>query len=477
MKKLPNKPTKQQKQNSISRRSFIGSSLVLGAAGIAGYSGAFAHTLQPSQSQNLPPRGYYLIKNAYVLTMDATLGDFKQGDVLVRDGEIKQVGQNLSAAGAEVLAGEGMVVMPGLVDTHWHLWTSLLRSMAGNTEGRGYFSVTRKVGQHYTPESMYAATRLALAEAIHSGITTLHDWSHNARGPAFAEASIKALREAGIRGRYSLGVPTGEGGVIDLQLLEKLHDNWNKYASNNLHLGLAWPGINNRKETGLKELDKARQIGIPVSVHASSAGVISGLVQAGVLAKGMQIIHCKDATEDEIQSIARAGAVVSLSPFSELRIGYGIPPVKELLDAGVTLGISADTTTLTGNADLFSVMKILLNLTNALNKSEFALTAKQALEKGTIEGARSLGLADQTGSLTPGKRADLIMLSANALNLGYVTDPYGLVVEAAQPANVHTVMIDGRILKRNHTLTHLNKDQIIADAKTAFKKVMEKSGW
>jgi 5-methylthioadenosine/S-adenosylhomocysteine deaminase len=196
-----------------------------------------------------------------------------------------------------------------------------------------------------------------------------------------------------------------------------------------------------------------------------------------LLTKGMQLIHCKDATVSEIQGIAKAGATVSLSPFSELRIGYGIPPIKELLDAGITLGISVDTTTLTGNADLFAALKVFLNLANALNRDEFALSAKSMLEIGTIEGAHSLGLSELTGSLSPGKRADLIMLSTDSLNLGYVTAPHQLVVEAMQPTNVHTVMIDGRILKRNHQLTHLNKEKIIAKAKTEFERVIKKSGW
>jgi 5-methylthioadenosine/S-adenosylhomocysteine deaminase len=469
-----------QNQRRISRRNFLGKSVLLGAAGVAGYTGAFAHTTEPipaQQNQSLPAQGHYLIQSAYVLTMDAKLGDIQQGDVLVQNGEIKQVGQKLSAPGAEVLSGEGMLVMPGLVETHWHLWTSLLRSMAGDTEDRGYFSITRTVGPHYTPESMYAATRLAVAEAIQSGITTLHDWSHNARSPAFAEASLQALRETGIRGRYSLGKPAGKGGAVDLQLLERLKKDWSRLASETLHLGMAWPGINDRREQGIKELKRARQLGIPVSVHASAPGVISGLMREQLLTKGMQLIHCKDATVREIQGIAKAGAVASLSPFSELRIGYGIPPVKELLDAGVTLGISVDTTTLTGNADLFAALKVFLNLANALNRNEFALSARRMLEIGTLEGAGSLGISDQSGSLTPGKRADLIMLSTNALNAGYITAPHQLVVEAIQPANVHTVMIDGRIVKRNYTLTHLNKDKIMAEAKTEFDRVMKKSGW
>src|SRR6185295_11480735 len=133
-------------------------------------------------------------------------------------------------------------------------------------------------------------------------------------------------------------------------------------------------------------------------------------------------------------------------------------------DAGARLGVSVDTTVLTGDASLFGVLKLMRNIENAKSHDEFKLGAKRALELGTIEGARSLGIDDRVGSLKPGKRADVIMISTNSVNLGVFTDPAHLVVEAVQPANVDTVIVDGRVLKRAGRLTSLPVDQVLKDA-------------
>src|SRR5690606_38254550 len=124
-----------------------------------------------------------LIRGAYVVSMERGVGDLADADVYVRDGVIAAVGPSLDAPNAEVLDGRDMIVLPGLVDTHWHVWTTLLRSMAGDRPELGYFPTTRRIGVHYTPTDMYRATLLAAAEAIDSGLTFLHDWCHNVRGP------------------------------------------------------------------------------------------------------------------------------------------------------------------------------------------------------------------------------------------------------------------------------------------------------
>src|SRR5690606_12070347 len=116
-----------------------------------------------------------LIRNGYVMTM-APAGDLSGADVLIRDGRIAAVGPKLPARGAEVVDADGMLVLPGLVETHWHMWTTLLRSLAGDRAERGYFPTSRTLGAFYTPADMYAAARLSAAEALHSGITFVHDW-------------------------------------------------------------------------------------------------------------------------------------------------------------------------------------------------------------------------------------------------------------------------------------------------------------
>ena len=356
-----------------------------------------------------------------------------------------------------------MIVAPGLVETHWHLWNTLLRSMSGGMPGEdrpaGYFSVSLGLGQAFTDRDNYQGTLLACAEAINSGITTVHDWSHNVRGPAHAEAELRALAEAGLRARYSYGYSAGHPNdqAMDLGGLRGLHRDWTPGAGRALRAGRrgspsAWPAEASGAATlpcGCRpgsisgRWPPPASLGLPVTVHASgppaAAGQIAALAGAGLLGPDLQVVHANSASPAEIAQLADAGCAVSLSPFSELLIGYGLPQTAELLAAGIRVGLSVDTTTLTGNADMFAIMKLTQGLVNATAHQEFACTARQALALGTIEGARSLGLDAVTGSLTPGKRADIILVATGHPNLGVLTDPAGLLVTAAQPANVDTV--------------------------------------
>jgi cytosine/adenosine deaminase-related metal-dependent hydrolase len=148
----------------------------------------------------LPARANVVIRNAYVMTMEA--GDIKDGDVHVKDGVIAAVGQKLNVAGAATINAAGMIVLPGLIETHWHMCNGLLRSMSGDKPDLGYFRTTAALGQKYEPSDMYQGTRLAAAEAITSGITFVHDWCHNIRAPAYADQDLQALRESGARSLF-----------------------------------------------------------------------------------------------------------------------------------------------------------------------------------------------------------------------------------------------------------------------------------
>lgn len=175
--------------------------------------------------------------------------------------------------------------------------------------------------------------------------------------------------------------------------------------------------------------------------------------------------------------IKESGASVLTSPGSELRIGYGFPLISEMLAKGIPLGVSIDTSALTGSSNLFGVLKLARDSENARAENEFKLTARKTLELGTIEGARSMGIDDKVGSLTQGKRADLIMISPNALNMAVVTDPAHFVLEATTPENVDTVVVDGRILKRGGKLTAIDTAEVVAGARTALAGIRERTKW
>src|SRR5450432_126922 len=438
-------------------------------------------------SMRLPARGEFTIANAYIITMDGALGDVAGGSVHVRNGEIVAVGADVKGGGVKI-DGAGMIVMPGLVETHWHTWNTLFRSFAGDTPEEGYFPTVARFGQQMTADDIFQSTRLSAAEAINSGMTFVHSWCHNVRSLAHAEADIRALTAAGIRARHSCGWPQGmpDTQSADQAPIENLARDWKSWSNEGLiTLGMAWRGQFRagpiKPEVYQPEFDNARKLGLPITVHVASArkavNQIEPLYKGKLMGKDVQLIHALSANAAELDMIKETGSPVSVSPGSVLRIGYGYPQISEMQAKGIPLGISIDTSALTGSSNLFGVLKLARDSENAKAESEFKMTARKALELGTIESARSMGMDDRIGSLKPGKRADLIAISPNSLSMAVVTDPAHLVLEATGPENVDTVVVDGRILKRGGKLAALDTQKVIAEARTALAGVRERTKW
>jgi 5-methylthioadenosine/S-adenosylhomocysteine deaminase len=191
----------------------------------------------------------------------------------------------------------------------------------------------------------------------------------------------------------------------------------------------------------------------------------------------IQLVHVVWATPDEIKMVKDTGATISIATTSDMRIGFGLPPVSDFLAAGIPCGVSVDTSALIGGASLFGVMRDVRDAENARTLNEFKLTARRVLELGTIEGARSMGIDDLVGSLKPGKRADIITVTTRALNMGGFADPAHLLVGSALPENVDTVVIDGRILKRDGKLTAISGSQVAADARASLEAIRKRANW
>jgi cytosine/adenosine deaminase-related metal-dependent hydrolase len=439
-------------------------------------------------ASKLPARGEFVIRNAHVMTMDQNLGDIAGGSVHVRNGEIIAVGKDVKATGARAINGDGMIVMPGLIETHWHMWNTLFRSFAGDKPEEGYFPTVARFGQQMMPDDIFQSTRLSAAEAINSGMTFVHSWCHNVRSRAHAEADIRALAEVGIRARHSCGWPQGmpDTQMADQSVIEGLARDWKSFSNEGLiGLGMAWRGqfrAGPIAETVYRpEFDNARKLGIPITVHVASArravGQIELLYKAKLMGKDVQLIHTLSANAAELDMIKETGCAVSVSPGSELRIGYGYPQTSEMLAKGIPVGISVDTSALTGNSNLFGVLKLARDVENAKAESEFKMPARRALELGTIEGARSMGIDDKVGSLVPGKRADLIMINTRTLSMAVMTDPAHTVLECTTPENVDTVVVDGRILKRGGKLAALDVPKVVAEASKALEGVRKRTEW
>jgi len=474
------------KRIEMSRRGFLGAAATMALAGCAAQS-ATSSSKDPDRSRlGLPERGEFIVRNAHVLTMDPKLGEIRGGDIHVRDGAIIAVGEKLSAPQAEIVRADGMIALPGSVETHWHMWGAVARNMAGATEDTGYFYISRLLGQFFTPEDNARGVRLALAEAISSGITTVTNWSHNLLAPEYADAEIKVHREVGSRARFAYGYSrkTPPDATLPLADVERVQKQWfNDPKDKLLTLGIAPRGPEtNAIEIARKEWAFAREHGLPITTHMGTSMErvqkrqgIQSLAKAGLLGPDLVLVHVTNHSPADLKLLAETKTPVSLSPYTELRTGFGITPVGSFLRAGVPVSLSVDTTILCGNADMFAIMKAMQNLENGLQKSEVGIAPQRVLEIATIDGARALGLADHIGSLTPGKRADLLLVRTNDVNMLPLTIPTNMIVQSAQPSNIEAVVVDGRFLKRDGRLTTIDVAQLTRDCADTIERARKEA--
>lgn len=444
----------------LDRRGFLAS---------AGAAGAFA-LARGAAAQ--PAARELVVRNAHALTMDPGLGDLRGVDIHVRDGVIVAVAAGIVAPGAEVIDAGRMIALPGLIDTHWHMWNSLLRGLVG-VGAQGYFPTIQKYGPHYTPEDTYQATRLALTEALNAGVTTVHNWAHNIRDPAHARASLKAHEESGLRGRFGYGSPQlhPNDRLQDLEDLAALKKERFSGAPGRVRLGAALRGPQfSAMETVRKEWEAVRAIGLPISTHVTGNAqvtarfkTIATLAAEGLLGPDVQLIHAVHATKEDIETLARTGTHLSISPTAEMP-GMGIVPLTLMLQAGVPVSLSIDNTALPQSCDMFALMRTLLLVTQGITAAQTPFNPRKALELATVNGARDLGF-DDVGTLAPGKRADLILVRMDDLNMAMAADlNLDRMLMGAQPGNVDTVIVDGRVLKRSGRLLAVDAAEVVEAA-------------
>ena len=459
----------------ITRRTMLKTAAALATIGFAPAT-LRAQVSGSRVASKLPARGEFVIRGATVLTMDATIGDFTGGDVHVRDGAIVAVAPAIAAPNANVIDARGMICLPGFIDTHVHLWTSALRAVIRMDDPKsGYFPVTNRLGPHYTPDDSYRNVRVGLAEALSAGATTVHNWAHNVRSPAHADAELRGMRDIGLRGRFSYGpaqnMPNDQ--PMDLEGLARIKREW---MPND---GLLTLGINSRNvgsdpnplrgnvplEIVRKEWGAARALGLPITLHTSGPSPITYLNDAGLLGPDVQLVHPLLTTAEERRILKERGVSYSTSPVGEARrpASAGLIQFAELLEAGVKVSLSTDNAS-SYSFDYFAGMRMLYALHQHRVGSRVPLTAQRLVQLATLDGAVDLGIADRTGSLTPGKRADIILVRTGDINVAPAGTPYEALVGFAQPRNVDTAIVDGRILLRAGRFTALDHAEVLKEA-------------
>jgi cytosine/adenosine deaminase-related metal-dependent hydrolase len=417
-----------------------------------------------------------LLQGGQVLTMDPALGDLFGGDVLLEGDRIAAVGPGLEAGGARVVDATDCIVMPGFVDSHRHTWETVIRGIAPDVSLGGYFElVLDQLAPAYRPEDVYAGNFLGSLEAVDAGVTTLLDWSHISNTPEHADEAIRGLRDAQLRAVYCYGNPNTSLAdwwyTSTLVAPEDIRRVREQYFSSDdglitLAMGTRGPGFCT-PEVVRHDWELARDVGAPISVHvgmgpyAGRFSMVSQLDGLGLLGPDTTYIHCNYLSDDEFRLIAETGGKVSIAPSVEMVMGHGTPPTARALAHGLRPSLSIDVVT-TVPGDMFTQMRFLFAEARLLaHEAAFAagneeepvlLTSREVLEFATIEGARVCGLEDRTGSLTPGKQADVVVLRCDETNTYPVIDPVSTVVHQADTRNVDTVFVAGKVLKQGGKL-------------------------
>jgi cytosine/adenosine deaminase-related metal-dependent hydrolase len=419
-----------------------------------------------------------LIRAGCVVTMDESLGVLSRGDLLIDGEKIAEVAPRVEAQADEVIDASDTIVLPGFVDTHRHVWQAAMRSITADWSLTDYIRGIRfRAAGTYRPEDMYASQYAGALEALDAGVTTIVDYSHNVITPDHAREAIRGLRDAGIRARWCYGLndpPTAARFFESVEQRAKFaHEIAAEQFSSKddlLTLGIApeEPSFLT-PETRELQFRTARELDARITHHVNPFRLgkdpqeAAELAAHGLLGPDVLLVHMGYTTEEEWRQVADSGASVSFTPETELQMGMGFSPTALVRRFGIAPSLGVDIVS-NNSGDLFFQLRLALQVERAIANAAtveagkvpegVTVSCREALEWGTINGARAAGLEQQIGSLKPGKEADVVMIRTDAINFAGWNDedPVASVVLQAHPGNVDTVLVAGNAVKRNGRL-------------------------
>ena len=355
-------------------------------------------------------------------------------------------------------------------------------------------TVQRKFGANFVPEDNYAANLLSAVGCIDVGVTTVLDWSHIHKSPEHTDASIKGLQESGVRAVFAYGSPQTVSGNWkeaakgkfpgDIARLRKQYFSTDDQL---LTLFLASPGGAPPEVNSIWKM--ARDDGARITIHVGvgefgRSAFLEKMHAIEPLKPDTTYIHCCTLNDTEWKLIKDSGGTISIAGYVETLMGHGNPPTQKAIDMGIRPSLSVDVETSVPN-DFFTQMRTVFSLqknevwAKRLGGQKDAgkfLTVREVLEFATIEGARANGMEKKVGTLTPGKEADVIMLRTDRLNVMPMNNAVGAVVTSMGPQNVDTVLIGGKVMKRNGQLVGVDMKRIARLGKEAQARAYKAAG-
>ena len=440
------------------------------------------------------------LKGGSVVTLDPAIADMASGDVLIEDDKIVAVGADLAPSeAAEVIDASGMIVMPGLINGHIHTWQTGLRGIAGNWTGTNYFrAIHAGLAMFFRPDDIYIANLVGALNQIDCGVTTVVDWHHNNPTPDHSDAAIDGLEEVGIRALFLHG-----SAKPDAKLGQKHHSEIpmprseverlrkGRLASDDglLSMGLAVLGPQmSVNDVVLEDFRLAREFDLIASLHHSGAEMVGPqgyeyAARDGLISDKINIVHGNALTDADFKLLVDNGATFVVTAEVEMQMAYGDPLTGKLRENGVPIAIGSDVECVYA-PDMFAVMRTTLQLErheHSMRQYEqtgekphpIPVTTAEALRWATMDNAKMAHLDHAIGSLTPGKQADITLLRKSDLNLAGVADATNAIVQHANPGNVDTVLIAGKVMKRAGQIKFDGVDAKIAAMVESSARILE----
>jgi 5-methylthioadenosine/S-adenosylhomocysteine deaminase len=410
-----------------------------------------------------------VMRGGTVLTMDDSHTVQPDADVLVIGDRISAVGRSLEVpAGTEEIDARRGVVMPGMIDTHRHLWQTAMRGYGADWTVTQYFVwYYLEHGKAFRPEDVYAGNLISAWDALEAGVTTTVDWSHGLQTVDHAEAAVDALQS--VPGRFVLAYGNIQAGPWEWTrdpAVKTFLERRGTGAGDLLGFQLAFDVTGDPAFPERAAFAVARDLGLPVTTHAGVWGATNDdgirlMHDNGFMTPDTVYVHAATLSADSYHRIAATGGSVSVSTESEQSAGQGYPPTWQLRRHGIPVSLSMDTS-VWWSSDLFSAMRSTLGADRSREHLEAQakgetvthvhLRAEQVVDWATRGGARALG-RDDLGSLEPGKKADVVLIKNDDSPVSFpLLNPYGHVVFQAQRGDVHTVLVNGRVVKHAHRL-------------------------
>ncbi|MFE2887182.1 amidohydrolase family protein [Streptomyces sp. NPDC059272] len=410
-----------------------------------------------------------VLRGGTVLPMDRGRRVLSDTDVLVTGDRITAVGPRLAVpeGTAEIDASDG-IVMPGMIDTHRHMWQTAMRGYGADWTLTQYFVwYYLEHGKAFRPEDVHAGNLLAAVEALDAGVTTVVDWSHGLQTVDHADAAVDALRA--VPGRFVLAYGNIQQAPAEWTAAPQFRDFVRRRITGDDMLGfqIAFDVTGDPAFPEKPAFEVARDLGVAVTTHAGVWGATNDdgirlMHEHGFMTPETVYVHASTLSADSYQRIAATGGSVSVSTESEQSAGQGYPTTWAVRSHDIPVSLSMDTS-VWWSGDLFSAMRTTLGADRAREHLEahaegetvthVALRAEQVVEWATRGGARALGREHDLGSIEEGKKADLVLLKNDHSPVSFpVLNPYGHVAFQAQRGDVHTVIVDGRVVKHEHRL-------------------------